>query len=692
MKTRSEYIIYLGLVLSLAFSLIAVGRFSDKRINEDLAYHGKALSSYAWELDYRGVEQYLTLAVDSNSYGGARFFDFSTNLIQSDVKGKNPGRLDSLLIDLGILRATEKEIELYHENELIGILKIDSYNRYIYLQFYVCLVYILFFFIAYLIMNLARARAFLEERVRLRTADLQKEIDNRLKTEKNLRLTLDSIGDGVISTDRNGRITALNPVAQQLTGFSFPEARGRELIEILDVRNEGNEKGNPFRDILELGKLDLEKGRYRILVSRQGEQYRIAESGAPILSEKGDLIGTVLVFRDMTGEYVLQKQLEHSQRMDAVGQLAGGIAHDFNNMLGGIMGSSELLDSYIEDNEKAREMNQLIHETTERAADLTRQLLTFSRKNTMKNTRMDLHDVMSATAALLERTIDRRIGIKLNPEADQSVINGDASMIQNALINLGINASHAISGEGHLDISTRNTVLDREYCRMSPFGIEPGPYVELIVEDDGLGMPEHVRSHIFEPFFTTKSQGEGTGLGLATVYGTVNQHRGEIRVYSEEGKGTAFYLAFPLIEGAVQDIGEKNQAVPAGSETILVVDDIDIMRITVRGYLEEAGYTVITAEDGYEAVELFSRDPNKFDLVIVDMIMPRMSGKECFLELRKISSRIPVILSSGYVSAEDYRTMKLQGLNGSISKPFRGEELTRLVYDVLHKAERENFS
>ena len=687
MRKRTEYSIYLVLSALLVFIQLFIAHYSNRRINEEIAYHGKALSSYAWELDYQGVKQYMSLAVNSYAYGRARFYDMSTNRIQGDVSGKEPNRIDSFLMELGVLRSTEKEVELFHGNELIGILTIESYNRYIYWQFYLFLVYILVFFITSLIMNLARARQLLEERVKLRTADLEEEVNSRLKAEENLRMTLDSIGEGVISTDRDGIITGINPVARQMINISFKEGIGSLLEDVLDIRNDemGSTRENPFRDILERGSLNHVKGHPRTLVSRTGEKYQIVESGTPIRSQKGELMGIVLVIRDMTGEFKLQKQLEHSQRMDAVGQLAGGIAHDFNNMLGGILGSSELLESYIGDNDMAVQMNRLIHETTERAAELTRQLLAFSRKGGIEHTPVDLHEVIAATASLLERTIDRRVEIHMDLKAEHSEIFGDSSMIQNVIINLGINASHAIEGSGNLSLSTRNTEFDEDYCRSSPFEIEPGAYLELAVEDDGSGMSEEVKNHIFEPFFTTKAQGKGTGLGLAMVYGTVKQHQGEIRVYSEVGRGTSFILSFPLLEINRQSKTADEVNPPPGTETILVVDDIDIMRLTARGYLEEAGYTVITAEDGYEAIDIFSRDPSGIDLVIVDMIMPRMSGKECFFELRKISPRIPVILSSGFVNNDDFRIMKLQGLSGSISKPYRGRELVKLVYSVLHR-------
>ena len=684
MRIKGPFI-YAGLSLFLICILLSTSFYWNRKIDSDIVYHGKVLAPYVWELDFDGVYKYLTLAANSYSYSRVQFYDSGTEQMQADILGPQADKVDSFFISLKLLRSTQKHVDIFYEGQIIGSLNVFSYNRYVYWQLYIVLLFILIYFISYLFMNLSRARKFLEQRVRVRTAELEDEINNRMKTEEKLKLTLDSIGDGVISTDREGRIDRMNPVAQELIGISMKEAFGHDLGEILHIKEESSDLDmkDTFQEIIETGGLSLRKGTYRTLVSRTGEEYSIIESGTPIRSREGDNIGIVLVFRDMTGELRLQKQLEHSQRMDAVGHLAGGIAHDFNNMLGGIMGASELLGSYIKDNEKAGRMNKIIHEATERAAELTNQLLTFSRKKTMSGSNLDLHKVISDTASLLERTIDKRIKIYLDLKAAQSLINGDYSMLQNALINLGINASHAIAGEGLLSCITENVYFDEDHCRLSAFELDPGQYIQLIVEDNGKGMPENVKNHIFEPFFTTRTQEKGTGLGLSTVYGTITQHRGEIKVYSEEGQGTAFHLFFPLSSGNVDtevtDIGE----IPKGSGTILVVDDVEAMRITAGEFLKEAGYDILTAEDGIEALQVFSRESDRIDLVILDMIMPRMNGKECFLELQKISPQVPIILSSGFKNAEDYQFLKTEGLDGSINKPYRKAELIKLVYQIL---------
>ena len=438
------------------------------------------------------------------------------------------------------------------------------------------------------------------------------------------------------------------------------EASGQRLEDVLHLLDgsSARECKDPFSTIIETGGLSFGKDRFKMLVSRTGEKFHVVDSGAPIRSARGELIGTVIVLRDVSGVFKLQKQLEHSQRMDAVGQLAGGIAHDFNNVLGGIMGSSELLDVYIEGNENALKMNHIIQDATERAARLIKQLLAFSRKNVVDQSNLDLHEVVAESVGLLEHTIDKRIEISRDLRASCSQVTGDISMLQSIIINMGINASHAISGKGSLRLATKNVDFDESYCQSSPFSLEPGHYIELSIEDNGSGMPETVVSHIFEPFFTTKPQGKGTGLGLSTVYGTVKQHGGEIRVYSEEGEGTTFYVSLPLAVEEEQTENTTSAEIPAGSGTVLVVDDVDIMRITAEELLKDAGYNVITAEDGLDALHIYSAAPDSIDLVLLDLVMPRMGGRECFQELRKISPGLPVILSSGFVNSEGLSVYK----------------------------------
>lgn len=505
------------------------------------------------------------------------------------------------------------------------------------------------------------------------------------RSEENLQITLNSIGDAVIATDTDGRITRMNPVAQKLTGWSVEDARGQFLTEVFHIIHAKSRKPaeDPIHRIIESGKI-LGLDDDMVLISKDKTEYRIADSGAPIRSESGETFGVVLVFRDVTEERAMQELLDHRRRMDAVGELAGGVAHDFNNMIGGIIGASELLHTEIQGNPDAEELNNLVIETAERASDLTKKLLAFGRKQPAVTESLDVHKLLNDTVTLLKSSMDRRIKIKTDLAAENSTVMGDRSQLQSAFLNLGINASHAMPEGGTIFIGTQIVELDEAYCKASPFDIHPGRSLEVEVRDTGCGIPVENLKRIFEPFFTTKGLGKGTGLGLSAVYGTVKQHHGAVMAYSEVNVGTTFHILLPLAENRSLST-EDSEIVSAGNgETILLVDDENVMRITGKNILESVGYRVLTAEDGRQGLALFEKNAQQIDLVILDMIMPEMDGRECFSAMKKINPFVKVILSSGFSSEDDLACMKKNGLCGFIRKPYRSTALSNSVYEALN--------
>lgn len=378
----------------------------------------------------------------------------------------------------------------------------------------------------------------------------------------------------------------------------------------------------------------------------------------------------------------LLEQLNHAQKMDAVGQLAGGIAHDFNNMLGGILGAGHMLLSYLPDHPKARNFHTLIMQSAGRAADLTRQLLTFSRTSSKASTPVDIHAIIQETITLLKNTTDRRIKIETDLQAEQSSIIGDPSQLQSAILNLGINASQAMPGGGTLCFSTRLLEIDHVICETSPFDLQPGQFLEIDVRDTGCGIPAENLGRIFEPFFTTKELGKGTGLGLAAVYGTIKQHGGSITVCSELETGTNFQILLPLNSAEIPAEPVSQESIK-GQGTILVVDDEEVMRITAKAILEDLGYTVLLANNGEEALAVFREKGDTIDLVILDMIMPVMNGKDCFFALQQLNPDVRVMLSSGFAREEDLEDMKKCGLKGFIHKPYLSGALSQSVHSAL---------
>jgi len=364
--------------------------------------------------------------------------------------------------------------------------------------------------------------------------------------------------------------------------------------------------------------------------------------------------------------------------MDAIGQLAGGVAHDFNNVLSAIMGSAEMLKLSSLPQEKQLDFINVIITAAKRAGDLTQKLLTFSRKGIKASTPVDCLKIVSDTISLLKHTLNKNISISIESRTTQHTIIGDDSLLQNALVNMGINASHAMPEGGSLIFTLENLELDEEYCHLSPFEIKPGTYLEISVRDTGIGMPPEILSRVFEPFFTTKDQGKGTGLGLAMVYGMVQEHGGAITVYSELGNGTVFHIYLPVVSD-ISRPADLHEETIYGEGTILLIDDEELIRITASAILSSLGYQVILAENGEEGVLIFKENMGKIDLIILDMIMPVMGGRETFCHIREISESVPVIIASGFAKEEDMKALKKQGVGGFLQKPFRRAELAEMV-------------
>jgi len=378
----------------------------------------------------------------------------------------------------------------------------------------------------------------------------------------------------------------------------------------------------------------------------------------------------------------LQQQMFQLQKMEAIGQLSGGIAHDFNNQLAGILGYAELLGRDLKD-ESLRGYLENIRLGAQNAANLTQQLLLFSRKGRYKFETVDLHSVIDEVAGILQHTIDRRILITLEKEMKNPTVQGDSSQIQNALLNIALNARDAITGNGTITFKT-SLVNISEKGRHPLFTLEPGAYVCLSVVDDGCGMDEKTLTQIFDPFFTTKEVGKGTGMGLSAAYGAVKHHGGDIFIESAPGRGSSFHMLLP------HQPGEEAASPPVSSvirakqgATILVVDDDDIVRGLMAELLEILGYTVIQASDGDQGLQIYQDRRDQIDLVLLDMIMPRTSGEELFYKLRLINPLVKVLVSSGYSPNDEAISKILRQGARFIQKPTTLSELSGAVADIL---------
>jgi two-component system cell cycle sensor histidine kinase/response regulator CckA len=390
----------------------------------------------------------------------------------------------------------------------------------------------------------------------------------------------------------------------------------------------------------------------------------------------------LILAKDVTEQHRLQIQLQQSQKMEAVGQLAGGISHDFNNLLGIIMGQAELLIDKLEDPASRRRAESIV-KAADRGASLTSQLLAFSRKQTLNPTPIALNELVRESARLLGRTLGEDIKLETVLEEGLWATKIDPGQIQDVILNLAINARDAMPKGGKLTIKTFNVPSEDVNLK----GVEgaPGDYVCLAVADNGQGMTEEVRARVFEPFFTTKAEGKGTGLGLAMVYGIVKQSGGQIWVYSEIGKGTAFKLYFPRTMSAVKSAEPRLTATSGGTETVLIVEDQDGFREVMADVLKENGYTVIEAINGKDALSKIEQHKGTVDMVVSDVIMPEMSGADLATELKGILPGVKMLFVSGYTGDAMYRQGGFTETAEFLQKPFTPSALARRVRSVLDK-------
>ncbi len=391
----------------------------------------------------------------------------------------------------------------------------------------------------------------------------------------------------------------------------------------------------------------------------------------------------VAAFIEITEQRRLEEQLRRSQKMEAVGQLAGGIAHDFNNILQAIHGYGELALDDLPDGAPSRGMLEEVVKASDRAQTLVGQLLAFSRQQVLEMRDIDLNDAIVELLKMLGRVIGEHVTLDFLPGRDLGVVRADPGRIGQILTNLCVNARDAMPAGGTIAIETENVRIDEAYCRTHSWA-SPGRWVLLSVTDGGCGMDQETLERVFDPFFTTKDVGKGTGLGLATVYGLVQQHSGMVQVYSEPGKGTTFKIYLRQVERPAVAVGSKiTGVVPRGRETILLAEDDDAVRDLTRDILERSGYSVLTATDGEDAIRVFDQHVGAIDLVILDVVMPRLGGRAVLDHVRGRRPEVGVLFSSGYSLNAIHTNFILDDGFELIQKPFHRDDLLRKVREVL---------
>jgi two-component system cell cycle sensor histidine kinase/response regulator CckA len=507
----------------------------------------------------------------------------------------------------------------------------------------------------------------------------RKQAEEALKQNEQLyRSLVENTQDGYfIGEWPSGRFRFLNRRICEILGYTQEEGLALTLWGIIEAEDQ-----SPLRAVVNR-RLKGEKGPSMPTTFRarrkDGTGFRAEISSATVTFEDQPAIQGLL--RDVTETARLQAQLQQAQRLESIGTLAGGVAHDFNNILMAILGNTTLAKLGLEPKHPIYERLENIVTYVQDASDLTKQLLEFARGGKYEVKATALNSLVEKTVQMFGRA-KKELSIHTTFEPDLWTVEVDRGQIEQVLLNLLVNAWQAMPDGGTIDIETRNAVIESTYSNV--FGIEPGNYACISVADTGTGMDKEVQSKIFEPFFTTKDRGRGTGLGLASAYGIVKNHDGIINVYSEKGKGAKFTIYLPAVEKKV----DKESPIAAakvlpGSEEILLVDDEQMILEVGQAILIELGYHPLLAHNGEEALDIYAAHRQEIDLVILDMIMPGMSGGETYDRLKTMNTDVKVLLSSGYSLSGEAGRILSRGCNGFIQKPFNIEELSRKIREVL---------
>jgi PAS domain S-box-containing protein len=502
------------------------------------------------------------------------------------------------------------------------------------------------------------------------------------QSERRLRTLFETVNLIVLILDAEARIEYLNPFALELSGYPRAEAFGQNWFELLVPQTDRAQMLGVFQEMLH----GHRHAHYQsAIVTKRGEQRMIAWHNTVLRDDRGAPIGTLSVGEDVTEHALLEEQYRQAQKMEAIGQLAGAVAHDFNNLLTVILSYGALMAGRLPAGDPMRDDLSEITAAGERAAALTHQLLAFTRQQVLQPRVVSLNDVVGGVEKMLRRLIGEDVELLIRYAADVRSVLVDPGQIEQVIMNLVVNARDALPGGGKLTIETANVNLDAEYAA-DHVGVNAGPHVMLAVSDTGVGMDRATQARIFEPFFTTKGLGKGTGLGLSTVFGIVKQSGGSIWVYSEPGVGTTFKVYFPQAqtgeEGPAQALPTTTPAA-RGAETILLVEDDEAVRRVTGTILRRHGYHVLEAQNGGDALLISEQQSAVIHLLLSDVIMPRMSGRELANQLTEAWPTIKVLFMSGYTEGSIMNHVIMDADTAFIQKPIDPDRLVRKVREVL---------
>jgi PAS domain S-box-containing protein len=497
-----------------------------------------------------------------------------------------------------------------------------------------------------------------------------------LEEQARLVTAVEHAAESIIVTDPEGIIEYVNPAFEKITGYSRQEVIGRN-IELVDSGQHSKTFLSSIIDTLQRG--EIWQGR-TVNKRKDSSLYETEATVSPIKNKMGDITNYISLQRDVSHEIRLERQLRQAQKMEAIGTLAGGIAHDFNNLLMGIQGNISLSLLDLDTDSPLLKNLKKIEQYIQNGVDLTKQLLGFARGGKYEISLLNINELLKEQNLMFSRT-NKDVIFENKFARNLWSVGADRGQIEQVFMNLYLNALQAMPAGGTLITRTGHITIDED--QYNPYFVKAGKYVKITIEDTGVGMNEETQQRIFDPFFTTKEMGRGTGLGLASVYGIVKNHEGFINVYSEKGKGTQFEVHLPASGKEVPHREKAREEYVEGKETVLLVDDEDMIIDVGTRMLGKLGYRVFTARDGKEAIAVFQKYKDKIDAIILDMIMPKMGGGETFDRIKKMKPEIKVLLSSGYSINGQATEILNRGCNGFIQKPFNLQNLSQNLRSML---------
>ena len=693
--------------ICLFFLLFALlGEFRAlKRSKEHIRQHAAIIADDVWNVNMRSTEEYLRVAAITNRYDQLTVYDSSGEIFRA-ATGNPPTLPERMLRVLRLSPQVFLHAPVEYANQHIGTIEARYHPRTAVITIQILLFLVMLTAMLHMYLRSLYDQSLLEERIKARTEELARsnrillhEIHQKKKTAQILRQNekeykqlyqqaksaeelyrslIDSSADAILICDLDSHVQDASTAFSALFGYLLDDVRGQPFDMFAD--QDKTIAREVFTDIRENG--SSYQGYELTALTRSGELLDISLSGSRFNDHQGNPTGMLFVIRDMSYHKKMEKQLQRMERLEAVGTLAGGIAHDFNNLLMGIQGNTSLALLDAPRKGDMEEKLRAIEHYVESGQELTARLLGFARGGKYETRPIDLNLLCREEIRLFART---RKDLSLNESYQDGLwtVEADRGQIRQVLLNLFVNSGQAMTNGGTLCLATANTVLDT--AAPAGFEIRPGRYVQLTVRDTGHGMDQQTLDRIFDPFFTTKEIGRGTGLGLASAYGIIKNHSGHIDVSSTPGAGTTFVIYLPASDKTVAPPEAAAETIKArtGEETILLVEDEELVRDVARQMLEVLGFHVIASGSGREACALYAQQPDHFAAVILDMIMPDMDGGAVFQQLKTVNPAVRVLLSSGYAMNDQAQRIMDEGCSGFLQKPFNIVKLSEKLNHVL---------